>query len=131
MIFVDANVPMCLVGGDPSAIARTRILLERLIATGVPLVTSAEVLQEILHRFRSIGRLSEVQIAFDAVAQMVDDVLTVTAEDAQHAKEILLARPELQARGALHLATMERHGITRIASFDLDFDGVPGIERLA
>jgi predicted nucleic acid-binding protein len=131
VIFVDANVPMYLVGGDASAIARARVLLERLAATGAPLVTSAEVLQEILHRFRSIDRLAEVQAAFDAVAQIIDDVLPVTADDARRAKEILLSRPDLQARDCMHLATMERHGITRIASFDRDFDAVPGIERLA
>jgi hypothetical protein len=36
----------------------------------------------------------------------------------------------LSARGALHIAVMEQHGIERILSFDSGFDGFPGISRL-
>jgi predicted nucleic acid-binding protein len=35
-----------------------------------------------------------------------------------------------QARDAVHLAVMRRHGVRRILSFDAGFDAEPGIERL-
>jgi predicted nucleic acid-binding protein len=47
------------------------------------------------------------------------------------AKSIVLARPGLSARDALHVAVMGAHGVARILSFDAAFDAVPGIERLA
>jgi len=36
----------------------------------------------------------------------------------------------MSARGALHIAVMERHGIRSILSFDADFDRWPGLERI-
>src|SRR5579864_6491949 len=51
MIFVDSNIPMYLIGAAHPRKAETQILLERLIAAGQRLVTDAEVLQEILHRY--------------------------------------------------------------------------------
>jgi uncharacterized protein len=54
VIFVDSNIPMYLVGGAHPKKAEAQILIERLIAAGERLVTDAEVLQEILHRYTSI-----------------------------------------------------------------------------
>ncbi len=41
-----------------------------------------------------------------------------------------LGIPHLQARDLVHLATMERLGISAIISTDMGFDRVPGIRRL-
>ena len=51
-------------------------------------------------------------------------------EDVERAKEIVLGWSQLSARDAVHLAVMERHGITQILSFDLGFDQFPGISRI-
>lgn len=131
MIFVDANVPLYVLGSDPGLALRARLVLQRALAEGDRLVTNVEVLQEILHRYRARGRLDEVQTAFDLVYGVVDEILPIDEEDIRRARDILLARPGLDARDAVHLATMERLGVSRIASFDRDFDVVPGIERLA
>jgi predicted nucleic acid-binding protein len=48
----------------------------------------------------------------------------------ERAKTILMGHPGLSARDALHLAVMQQHGIERILSYDVDFDGLPGITRL-
>jgi predicted nucleic acid-binding protein len=37
----------------------------------------------------------------------------------------------LSARDALHLAVMELQGVSRIMSFDSDFDEFPGVSRLS
>ena len=39
--------------------------------------------------------------------------------------------PRVSARDAVHLAVMERHEIQRILTFDIGFDGFPGITRLS
>ena len=130
MIFVDSNVPMYLVGGPHAHKADAQRLLEDCVARGERLVTDAEVLQEILHRYVAIERRDAIQPAFDALLGVVDEVLPLTAADARHAKEIVLGAARLSARDAVHLAVMARHGVDRIMSFDRGFDGHPGVSRL-
>ena len=95
------------------------------------LVTDAEVLQEILHRYVAINRRDAIQPAFDALLGIADQVLAVDLATAERAKEIVMGHLQISARDAVHLAVMERHGIERILSFDSGFDGFPGIKRLS
>lgn len=62
VIFIDSNIPMYLIGGPHPKKAEVRILVERL-AAGQRLVTSAEVLQEVLHRCTAIDRRSAIEPA--------------------------------------------------------------------
>jgi predicted nucleic acid-binding protein len=94
------------------------------------LVTDAEMLQEILHRYVAIDRRDAIQPAFDALLGIVDEVVAVTVADVERAKAIVLGRRRLSARDALHAAVMERQGVDRIMSFDKGFDGLPGMKRL-
>src|SRR5258706_16339815 len=55
-ILIDSNIPMYLVGADHPHKADARRLLESAIGAGERLVTDAEVLQEILHRYVAIDR---------------------------------------------------------------------------
>ncbi|HSD40442.1 MAG TPA: type II toxin-antitoxin system VapC family toxin [Burkholderiales bacterium] len=130
MIFVDSNIPMYLVGAPHPHKARAQRLLELAIGSGERLVTDAEVLQEILHRYVVIDRRDAIQPAFDALLGVVDEVLPVTGADVERAKSIVLGRQRLSARDAIHAATMERARIARIMSFDSGFDGLPGVVRL-
>jgi predicted nucleic acid-binding protein len=130
VILVDSNIPMYLVGAPHPHKADAEHALERLVSARERLVTDAEVLQEILHRYVAINRRQAIQPAFDALLGVVDDVFPVDANVLERAKAIVLARERLSARDALHVAIMERHGIARILSFDDGFDGLPGIERL-
>jgi len=131
MTFVDSNVPMYLVGPAHPHKADARRLLEEMVGRRERLVTSAEVLQEILHRYVAIHRRDAIQGAFDALLGIVDEVFAVDQEAAERAKGLVLAYASLSARDALHLAIMERRGIGRIFSFDRGFDGIPGITRVA
>ncbi len=130
MIFVDSNIPMYLVGADEQLRAEARRLVERAIGDHEKLVTSAEVLQEILHRYAAIGRRDAIQPAFDAVLGVVDEVFDIGRADVERARNIVLSRPKLSARVALHLATMERQRVRTIMSFDAGFDGYPEVTRI-
>lgn len=130
MILLDSNVPMYLVGAEHPHKVDARRVLERAVAEHRRLVTDAEVLQEILHRFVAIDRRDAIQPCFDLVLEVVDEVLPVDADVVSLAREIVLGHPELTARDAVHLAIMRRHGIAEILSFDRHFDGLPGIVRL-
>lgn len=129
MIFIDSNIPMYLVGAEHPNKSRTRALLERAVADGERLVTDAEVIQEILHRYVAINRRDSIQPTIDGLLGVVDDVFPIELEDARRAAGIVVAGP-LTARDALHIAVMQRHGIGRIMTFDRAFDGIPGIARL-
>jgi predicted nucleic acid-binding protein len=131
VILIDSNVPMYLVGAHHPHKADARRLLEKLVSERERLVTDAEVLQEVLHRYVAIDRRDAIQPAFDALLEVTDEVLAVDLAAAQRAKEIVLGRRRLSARDALHIAVMEQNGIERILSFDSGFDGFPGISRIA
>ncbi len=131
MILVDSNIPMYLVGGSHPHKTDAQRLLERLVSDRQRLVTDAEALQEILHRYVAINRRDAIQPAFDALLGVVDQVLAVEGSAAERAKEIVLGHRQLSARDALHLAVMEQHGIDKILSFDSGFDGFPGVARIS
>ena len=130
-IFIDSNVPMYLIGGDHAHKVDAQQLLERAIVEREKLVTSAEVFQELLHRYTAIKRRDAIQPAFDALAGVVDETYPIHPEQVERARTIILGLPTISARDALHVATMERHSVTRIMSFDAHFDQVPGITRLS
>lgn len=130
MIFVDSNIPMYIVGAPhPNKDAAQRVL-EQCITRGERLVTSAEVLQEILHRYHAIQRPDAIQPALDAVLGVVDDVYPIAEGDVRRAKDLMLGLSQLSARDALHVAVMKQQGIERLMSFDAGFDAVGWIERV-
>ena len=131
MIFVDSNIPMYLVGAPHPNKAAARSALERIINRGEKMVTSAEVMQEILHRYGALKRPDAIQPAFDALLGVVDEVFPVEAEDVQRARDVMMGIGKLSARDALHVAIMKRRGITRVLSFDVGFDAVGWVERVA
>jgi predicted nucleic acid-binding protein len=131
VILVDSNVPMYLVGAPHVHKSDAQRLLEKFVSERQRLVTDAEVLREILHRFVAIQRRDAIQPAFDALLGVIDEVLPIDQIAVERAKEIVLGYARLSARDAVHLAVMEHHGIDRILSFDSGFDQFPGITRLS
>ena len=131
MILVDSNIPMYLIGSPHPHKTDAQRLLEKLIADRERLVTDAEVLQEILHRYVAIDRRDAIQPAFDALLGVVDEVLIVDGRAVERAKQIVLGYRQLSARDAVHLSVMEQNGIRQIVSFDSGFDAFPGIARLS
>jgi predicted nucleic acid-binding protein len=105
-------------------------ILDRIIRERHKMVTDAEVLQEIMHRYTAISRREAIQPAFDCLLGLVDEVYPVTAQHTEAAKTILLARHRLQSRDAIHIAIMQDHGSRQLLSFDRGYDSVPGLERL-
>jgi hypothetical protein len=131
VIFIDSNIPMYLVGAHHPHKADAKRWLDELVSGRERLVTDAEVLQEILHRYVSIARPDAIQPAFNALLGVVDEVFSVDQAAVERAKGIVLGQKSLSARDAVHIALMQIHGIKRILSFDRGFDGFPGITRLS
>ena len=130
MVFIDSNIPMYLVGAaHPHKVDAQRVL-EELILRPERLVTDAEVLQEILHRYAAIARLDAIQPALDALLGVVDQVFAIERRDVEKARDILVGSSGLSARDAIHLAIMHRYEIREIFSFDAGFYGYPGVRCL-
>lgn len=130
MIFVDSNIPMYLVGAPHPNKEAARRALEQVITRGERMVTSAEVLQEILHRYHALRRPDAIQPALDALLGVVDEVYPVELGDVQRAKDVMMGLARLSARDALHVAVMKRRKVTRVLSFDAGFDAVEWVERV-
>jgi predicted nucleic acid-binding protein len=130
MIFVDSNIPMYLVGSDHPNKSEAFRLLTALIDAGERLVTDAEVLQEILHRYHTSNRRDAIASAFEAILGVVDAVFPVERRDVERARDILLSHSQLSSRDALHAAVMERHDVHRVLSFDSGFDDLADLTRL-
>jgi predicted nucleic acid-binding protein len=129
VIFLDSNVPMYLVGAPHPHKTEAQILLERVIASGERVVTDAEVLQEILHRYTAINRREAISPAVRLTLDIVDEVYPVEKTDVLRAAEIVEHPASLSARDAVHVAIMERNNIRSILSFNSDFDRWPRIQR--
>jgi len=92
--------------------------------------TSTEVLQEILYRYSAFGRRDLAGEVYDLFAQICPVVFSVTLADTDRARDLLVATEHLSARDAVHAAVMINREVEWIASFDADFDQVPGLRRL-
>ncbi len=130
-VFVDANVPMYAAGPEDELRAPCRAILKAIGDGRLVGVTSVEVLQEILHRYFMLGRRAEGLAVFDSFRSLfVSEILAVETLDVDRARSLADMHPLLAARDLVHLATMERHGLTAIVTADRHFDELTEVERL-
>ena len=130
MILLDANILMYAGGAvhphkEPSA-----HLLERVARSEVDAALDAEVLQEILHRYRALGRWEDGRRVYDAARRVVLVVLPITADVMDEARAIMDESPALMARDALHAAVCRIVRAEAICSYDEDFDAIKGVRRV-
>ncbi len=130
MILVDSNVFMYAAGAEHPNKEPSVAFLERVANGEIDAVVDAEVLQEILHRYRAIGRWDDGRRVYDLVRQIVHAVLPITAEILDDARALMDDYPSLAARDALHACACKRSNAEAICSYDRDFDRVEGIARV-
>ncbi len=130
-IFVDTNVPIYAAGRPhylKAACTRVLLLISR---RPEAFVTDAEVFQELLHRYRSLGVWPQGKTVLERFAVLMRDrVEPVRLEDVLHAGRLADTHADLSARDLLHLAVMDRIGSAVIVSADRDFDRVGHVQRL-
>lgn len=120
MIFVDTNVWMYAVGRSHPLRTEARRFFTESIAGGDDdeLVTSAEVLQELMHAYVTVSRWSTLDAALALIARTAREVWPVEAEDVMSARSLADELHHLGARDLLHLACCRRRGVTRVQTFD-------------
>lgn len=132
LIFLDANIPMYAAGAAHSLKVPCRYILEELVPRN-PIVffTDAEVLQEMLHRYRSSASPELGYAALSEFARtMSERIEPVLAGDVLRAATLAPSYARLSARDLIHLAVMGRLGVERMASADAGFDGIAWLTRL-
>jgi len=130
MILVDANIFMYAAGAEHPHKEPSRLFLERVARGEIEAAMDAEVLQEILHRYRAIQRWEDGRRVYDLARQIIPLVLPITVEVLDAARVLLDLYPTLKARDALHAAATQHYGARALCSYDGDFDEVESLERL-
>ncbi|WP_419861571.1 type II toxin-antitoxin system VapC family toxin [Candidatus Palauibacter sp.] len=118
MIFVDANVFMYHVGRRHPLRREAREFIAQSLDRGDHLVTSAEVLQELLNIYLRSQRLSALDDAFALAGACIDEVWAVEKADILVARHLADKHPGLEARDLVHLACCLRHKPRGLMTFD-------------
>ena len=118
MIFVDTNVLMYAVGGPHPLRDPAREFFEQSLAQRIPLATSAEVLQELLHAYLPADRTQTLDAALALAEARIFEIWPLEPDDVRFARLLIDTHPALGARDLLHLACCRRREVTRIKTFD-------------
>jgi hypothetical protein len=123
VIFVDTNLFMYAVGGEHPLRERARQFFREAMKNRQPLVTSAEVLQELMHAYIPVGRIETLDAALLLVRSAVGTVWPVEEEDVRFARLLADAHQGLGARDLLHLACCRRREVRQVRTFDRQLAG--------
>jgi hypothetical protein len=130
VILIDSNVLMYAAGSNHPHKRPSLALLRRVAAGEVEAAVDTEVLQEVLHRYRSLGRWSEGRDVYDLTRSIFGSVLPITVEVMDCSRQLMDSHPKLMARDAIHAAVCLQHGIGSLCSYDRDFDAIKELRRL-
>ena len=126
MIFVDTNVFMYAVGRPHSLREPAQRFFADSLRDGVSLLTSAEVLQELIHAYLPVDRLQTLDSAFTLIRRAGVEVWSLEAADVVLARQLHRQFPALGARDLCHVASCQRRGVREIKTYDLSLASVVG-----
>ena len=106
-------------------------IIERVRDGEIDGAISAEVIQEILHRFVAIRRPDLGALLARDALDLFAPVLPVTHAVMDRMPALIGRYPALAARDLVHIATCLEYGIDEIVSPDRGFDIVSEIQRLS
>lgn len=129
MIFIDTNIFMYAAGGDHQNKIPSLKLLHDAAARKIDGCTNVEVLQEILHRYRSIKRWDDGKEVYTLASAIIPKIYAIDKAVLDRCYEIMNKYTDMSARDCLHIAFCRESGIDTICSFDKDFDGIDELNR--
>ena len=151
-IYVDTNILYMYLRVDPAHLSAIKVFLSRIIRGEVEAFVSIPVLDELFYRLL-LARVKEttdrnpLEVLRENQAEVIaahSDVIDVSLRKLTLLPHINLVGVEttdfnrmlenirtfsLLPRDALHVASVQRLGLNGIASDDIDFDRVKGVER--
>ena len=129
MILVDSNVFMYAGGSAHPYKEPSQKFLRQIAAGELDAAIDAEVLQEILHRYRAINRWTEGTAVFEQAVQIIANVIPINRQTLIEAHALMKQYLKLTARDALHAAVYVLEDAEALCSFDRDFDQIDGLVR--
>jgi uncharacterized protein len=130
LILIDANIFMYAAGAEHPHKAPSVALLRRVALGEIDAAVDAEVLQEILHRYRAIRRWQEGREVYALARRIVPLVVAINHELVDRARDLLDGDARLGARDALHAAVALDRGMAGVCSYDRGLDRIEGLRRL-
>lgn len=151
-VYVDTNILYMYLRVDPAYLSTIKVFLSRIVRGEIEAVVSIPVLDELFYRLL-LARVKEttdhnpLDVLREKQAEAVDahsDVISGSLRKLTMLPHINLVGVDvtdfsrmleniqafsLLPRDALHVAIVQRLGLNGIASDDIDFDRVKGIER--
>ncbi len=151
-IYVDTNVLYMYLRSDPSHLPTIKAFLERVIRGEIVAFVGIPALDELFYRLL-LARIKDTtgRNPLDALREDPTGVIAAHSYEIETAMRELMRLPHLDPvgvettdfdkmldnirafallpRDALHVAIIQRLGLTAIASDDTDFDRVEGLER--
>ena len=118
MIFVDTNIFVYAVGREHPRREPAQAFFVDASRDRVPLCTSAEVLQELLHAYLPVRRFRELDEALALASGAMAEIWALERADVDLARELERLHPTLAARDLCHLASCRRRGVRRIETVD-------------
>jgi predicted nucleic acid-binding protein len=118
MIFVDSNVFIYAVGRPHALKAEAQNFFTAAGREGKRLVTSAEVLQELLHVYLPVARIETLDAALELATQGVDHIIPIDIAAVLQARRLVDHFPSLTARDLLHLSVCHLNRIKELKTFD-------------
>ena len=118
MIFVDTNVFMYAVGGTHPLREEARAFFRDTLTRRETLVTSVEVLQELMHAYLPVDRTETLHAAMALARARMAAVWPVDVSDIDLALALCDAEEGLEARDLIHLACARRRDARAIKTFD-------------
>jgi uncharacterized protein len=128
--FLDTAIFMYASGGEHPLRGPCKAILRGVADGRLDATTSAEVVQEILHRFVAIRRLEDGVAMAREVLRGFGPVLSVSHAVMSREPDLVERYPTLTARDLVHVATSHEEGIDRIVSPDTGFDMVADLRRV-
>ena len=128
--FIDSAVFMYTAGRDHPLKEPSRSVLRRIADGTLDGTTSVEVIQEILHRYRSVGRAEGGIVLATQVMDTFAPVLPVTHLVMRRSALLAERYHRLSSRDLVHVATCIVEGIDTIITPDAGFDQVTEVRRV-
>jgi predicted nucleic acid-binding protein len=127
---IDTAVFMYAGGGEHPLREPCRAVLRRVAGGELDATTSAEVVQEVLHRYLAIRRPEVGTAMATDVLDAFAPVLPITHAVMRRMPGLVGRYPALSARDLIHVATCLVEGIDTIISPDAGLDQVTELRRL-
>jgi predicted nucleic acid-binding protein len=118
MIYVDSNVFIYAVGRAHPLRYESQDFFISSRERGKKLVTSAEVLQELLHVYLPVERFETLDAALQLAVGGTDEIYPIEADCVMHARRLAESHPALSARDLLHPSVCQIRKIKELKTFD-------------